>query len=147
MEIAAAEGSCTGITFRKCLSVKNAEGRFAPVYDDAVTETREYADSKMPGMGTVFCCIYCFSPIRLRTDWAEILWNRGSVPPTRLCLIRSPVNVPLSFCIASGFCRTHSAKSAPEWDIFLFCHGSCGIVEAEKFHPGSSVRMESGAPA
>ena len=40
-EIVTEGGKCAGIKFRKCLSVKNAEGRFAPVFDDAVTETAE----------------------------------------------------------------------------------------------------------
>lgn len=40
-EILTEEGKCTGIRFRKCLSVKNAEGRFAPTFDDAVTEQAE----------------------------------------------------------------------------------------------------------
>ncbi len=31
-------GHCAGIHFRKCLSVKNAEGRFDPQFDDAVTQ-------------------------------------------------------------------------------------------------------------
>ena len=34
-------GHARAIRFRKCLSVKNAEGRFAPAFDDARTETAE----------------------------------------------------------------------------------------------------------
>lgn len=34
-------GKVTGITFKKCLSVRNPEGLFAPVYDETVTETAE----------------------------------------------------------------------------------------------------------
>ena len=30
-------GACTGIRFRKCLRVRNAEGGFDPLFDDAVT--------------------------------------------------------------------------------------------------------------
>ena len=37
-EIVEQDGKCAGIRFRKCLSVKNAEGRFDPKFDDAVTE-------------------------------------------------------------------------------------------------------------
>ena len=36
-------GKVAGIKFRKCLSVKNAEGRFAPTFDD--NETTEQACS------------------------------------------------------------------------------------------------------
>ena len=38
-EIIADDGKCSGIRFRKCLSVKNEEGRFDPEFDDSVTET------------------------------------------------------------------------------------------------------------
>ncbi|MBQ6583362.1 MAG: FAD-dependent oxidoreductase [Mogibacterium sp.] len=34
-----AYGNCHSITFRKCLSVRNEEGRFAPTFDDETTET------------------------------------------------------------------------------------------------------------
>ena len=37
-EIIAEDGKCRGIRFRKCLSVKNEEGRFDPKFDDAETE-------------------------------------------------------------------------------------------------------------
>lgn len=37
-EILAENGRCSGIRFRKCLSVRNAEGRFAPTFDDNTTE-------------------------------------------------------------------------------------------------------------
>ena len=37
-EILAENGKCSGIRFRKCLSVRNAEGRFAPTFDDNATE-------------------------------------------------------------------------------------------------------------
>ena len=50
-EIVTKNGKCTGIKFRKCVSVKNAEGRFAPVFDDAVTEEAACT--------TVLYCIGC----------------------------------------------------------------------------------------
>lgn len=40
-EIITKNGKVTGITFKKCVSVKNSEGRFAPVYDESITETVE----------------------------------------------------------------------------------------------------------
>ena len=58
-EIVTENGQCRGIKFRKCLSVKNAEGRFAPTFDDAVTETAECA--------TVLYCI------GQRVDWGQLL--------------------------------------------------------------------------
>jgi len=40
-EVLTADGKVTGIVFKKCLSVKNAEGRFAPTYDENDTITIE----------------------------------------------------------------------------------------------------------
>ena len=54
-----AEGKATGIAFRKCLSVKNAEGRFDPKFDDGVTETAECAN-------VLFC-------IGQKPDWGTLL--------------------------------------------------------------------------
>ena len=58
-EIIANDGKCAGIKFRKCVSVKNAEGRFAPVFDDAVTEEAECT--------TVMYCI------GQRIEWKDLL--------------------------------------------------------------------------
>ena len=52
-------GRAKAIHFRKCLSVRNAEGRFAPAFDDAQTETAE-ADT----------ILYC---IGQHADWGELL--------------------------------------------------------------------------
>ncbi len=59
MEIAAQNGAATGITFKKCLSVKNAEGRFAPVFDESATETVECT-----------AILYC---IGQRVEWKDLL--------------------------------------------------------------------------
>ena len=40
-EIVKKRGKCAGIKFRKCVSVKNEEGRFDPKFDDSVTEEVE----------------------------------------------------------------------------------------------------------
>ncbi len=40
-EVLTADGKVTGIVFKKCTSVKNAEGRFAPTYDENETITIE----------------------------------------------------------------------------------------------------------
>ncbi len=58
-EIVEQDGRCAGIKFRKCLSVKNAEGRFAPQFDDAVTE--ETACDVV---------LYC---IGQKVEWKELL--------------------------------------------------------------------------
>ena len=58
-EVVTENGKCAAVKFRKCLSVKNAEGRFAPVFDDAETAT-ETADT----------VLYC---IGQHTDWGKLL--------------------------------------------------------------------------
>ena len=60
MDVQADEtGAVKSIRFRKCLSVKNAEGRFAPVYDDSRIETAEAA-------AVLFC-------IGQRADWGDLI--------------------------------------------------------------------------
>ena len=58
-EIVADGGKCAGIKFRKCVSVKDAEGRFAPVFDDAVTEEAE--------------CVTVLYCIGQKVDWKDLL--------------------------------------------------------------------------
>ena len=58
-EIVEQDGRCAGIKFRKCLSVKNAEGRFDPQFDDAVTE--EAACDQV---------LYC---IGQKVEWKDLL--------------------------------------------------------------------------
>ena len=58
-EILSADGKCSGIRFRRCLSVRDAEGRFAPTFDDADTETAECS-----------AVLYC---IGQRADWKDLL--------------------------------------------------------------------------
>jgi len=41
VEILTENGKTAGITFKKCVSVKDKEGRFAPAFDESVTETAE----------------------------------------------------------------------------------------------------------
>ena len=57
-EVISENGKCAGVRFRKCLSVVNAEGRFDPKFDDAVTETAEcetvlYCIGQKPDWGTL----------------------------------------------------------------------------------------------
>lgn len=58
-EILTENGKCSGIRFRKCLSVRNAEGRFAPTFDDNTTE-------EVP-CGMVLYCI------GQKVDWKGLL--------------------------------------------------------------------------
>ncbi|MBP5749290.1 MAG: FAD-dependent oxidoreductase, partial [Firmicutes bacterium] len=58
-EIRTEDGKCAGISFRKCVSVKNAEGRFDPKFDDSETCSQDCT--------TVLYCI------GQKADWKELL--------------------------------------------------------------------------
>ncbi len=58
-EIVVEDGKCAGIRFRKCTRVKNDDGRFAPEFDDSVSEQAECT--------TVLYCI------GQKVDWRELL--------------------------------------------------------------------------
>ncbi len=58
-EVLAENGRCSGIRFRKCLSVRNAEGRFAPTFDDNTTE-------EVPCDMVLYC-------IGQKVDWKGLL--------------------------------------------------------------------------
>ncbi|MGM9546295.1 MAG: FAD-dependent oxidoreductase [Vescimonas sp.] len=58
-EIVEHDGTCAGIKFRKCLRVKNDEGRFAPEFDDTVTEETQCD-----------VVLYC---IGQKADWGTLL--------------------------------------------------------------------------
>ena len=58
-EIITDDGKCAGIRFRKCVSVKNAEGRFDPKFDDNETTEEECT--------TVLYCI------GQKAQWKELL--------------------------------------------------------------------------
>ena len=58
-EILAENGRCSGIRFRKCLSVRNAEGRFAPTFDDNTIE-------EVPCDMVLYC-------IGQKVDWKGLL--------------------------------------------------------------------------
>ena len=58
-EILAENGKCSGIRFRRCLSVRNAEGRFAPTFDDNTTE-------EVPCDMVLYC-------IGQKVDWKGLL--------------------------------------------------------------------------
>ena len=58
-EIEVKDGKCAGIKFHKCVSVKNAEGRFDPKFDDGETTSEKCT--------TVLYCI------GQKADWKELL--------------------------------------------------------------------------
>ena len=73
------KGNCKSISFRKCLSVKDAEGRFAPVFDDAVTTVQECS--------TVLFCI------GQKPEWGNLLEGSKVELDRRGLVIADPVTL------------------------------------------------------
>lgn len=59
MEITSENGAVTGIKFKRCTQVKNAEGKFDPKYDEAMIET-----------ASCTTVLYC---IGQRAEWGQLL--------------------------------------------------------------------------
>ena len=70
-------GRCRSISFRKCISVRNEEGKFDPKFDDSVTETAE--------CDTVLYCI------GQRPDWGRLLEGTGVELDGRGLVIADPL--------------------------------------------------------
>ena len=85
-EIRVEDGKCAGITFRKCVSVKNAEGRFDPRFDDDNTTSEDcttvlFCIGQKPDYGTMLegtrvklsprGMVLC-DPVTLQTDEPDI---------------------------------------------------------------------------
>ena len=78
-EVITEDGKCRGLRFRKCLSVKNAEGRFAPEFDDSVTE-------EAPCTTILFC-------IGQKPDWGKLLEGTKVELSPRGIVIADPVTL------------------------------------------------------
>ncbi|MBR0399225.1 MAG: FAD-dependent oxidoreductase [Mogibacterium sp.] len=78
-EIVTKSGKCAGIKFRKCLSVKNEEGRFDPKFDD--NDTEEAACS------TVLFCI------GQKPDWGGLLEGTKVELTKRGTVVADPVTL------------------------------------------------------
>ncbi|MBQ3663274.1 MAG: FAD-dependent oxidoreductase [Clostridia bacterium] len=72
-------GRCKSIRFRKCLSVKNAEGRFAPTFDDNDT-------TEQPCTTVLFC-------IGQKPDWQTLLDGTKVELSPRGLVIADPVTL------------------------------------------------------
>lgn len=77
-EVFSKDGKCTGLKLRKCLSVKNSEGRFDPKFDD--NDTREIECSYV---------IYC---IGQKTEWKDLLKGTKVAFTARGTAVADPVS-------------------------------------------------------
>ena len=81
-EIIKKKGACAGIKFRKCVSVKNEEGRFDPAFDDSVTEQADCS--------TVLYCI------GQKVDWGKLLEGVNVELDARGLVIADPLTYQTS---------------------------------------------------
>ncbi|MBR5741971.1 MAG: FAD-dependent oxidoreductase, partial [Firmicutes bacterium] len=120
-----ANGKCAGIAFRKCLSVKNAEGRFDPKFDD--NETTEVECTTV---------LYC---IGQRADWGKLLDGtkvelnkNGTVKADPVTLQTAEPDIFVGGDIYTG----------QKFVIDAIAAGRNGMVSINRFvHPGQSLTI------
>ncbi len=119
------DGRCAGISFRKCLSVKNAEGRFAPTFDD--NETTKAACSTV---------LYC---IGQRADWGGLLEGtkvelnpNGTAKADAVTLQTAEPDIFVGGDVYTG----------QKFVIDAIAAGRTGMVSINRFvHPGQSMTI------
>ena len=124
-EVLAEGGKVCGINFRKCLSVRNAEGRFAPTFDDAQTEKSD-------------CDIVLFC-IGQKADWGRLLEgtkvelnSNGTVKADPVTLQTAEPDIFAGGDIYTG----------QKFVIDAVAAGRCGMVSINRFvHPGQSLTI------
>ena len=124
-EVKTENGACTGIRFRKCLSVRNAEGRFAPAFDDSDTSEAECE--------TVLYCI------GQRADWGGLLTDtkvelnpNGTAKADALTLQTAEPDIFVGGDIFTG----------QKFVIDAIAAGRAAAVSMNRFvHPGQSLTI------
>nr|MCR4668982.1 FAD-dependent oxidoreductase [Clostridia bacterium] len=124
-EIVTEGGKCAGIRFRKCLSVKNAEGRFDPKFDDSDVTEQECE--------TVLFCI------GQKVDWGKLLdgtkveFNRnGTAKADPVTLQTAEPDIFVGGDVYTG----------QKFVIDAIAGGRCAAVSINRFvHPGQSLTI------
>lgn len=123
--ISAKDGKCTGIRFRRCLSVKNAEGRFAPVFDDA--QTMDFACSTV---------LYC---IGQKVSWGSLLSG------TKVQLNGNGTAIADSLTCQTGEADIFAGGDAVTGQKFIIdaiAAGKEAAISMHRFvHPGQSLTI------
>lgn len=98
------EGRVTGIRLRRCVSVRNAEGRFAPVYDDN--------DIKEVGSDSILMCVGQQTDLSFLGDDFAIEQNRGRIVADGLTQITSDADVYAGGDVVTGSATVVAALAA-----------------------------------
>ncbi len=124
-EILTADGRCTGIRFRKCLSVKNAEGRFDPKFNDG--DTAEAACT------TVLYCIGQKPDLGKLLEGTRVEFNRnGTVKADPVTLQTAEPDIFVGGDVCTG----------QKFVIDAIAAGREAAVSINRFvHPGQSLTL------
>ena len=124
-EVVTKGGKCTGIKFRKCVSVKDAEGRFDPKFDDSVSEEAE--------CDTVLFCI------GQKPDWAKLLEGTKVELSPRGFVVADPVTLQTAEpdIFAGG-----DVYTGQKFVIDAIAAGRQAMVSINRYvHPGQSMTI------
>ena len=118
-------GKCSGIKFRKCVSVKNEEGRFDPKFDDSVVEQAD-CDA------VLFC-------IGQKVEWGKLLEGVNVELDKRGLVIADPLTYQTSEpdIFAGG-----DVYTGQKFCIDAIAAGKQGAITINRFvQPGHSLTM------
>ena len=124
-EICVEDGRITGVVFKRCLSVFDPEGRFAPVYDESDTMT-------LP-------CERVFMAIGQSIQWGELLDGET----VELGRGRSPVADPVTYQTgAADIFVGGDVYTGPKFAIDAIAAGKEGAVSIHRFvQPNTSLTI------
>ena len=124
-EVVARDGKCASVRFRKCLSVTDEAGRFAPTFDDTQTEEAECT--------TVLYCI------GLKTDWGKLL-EGTKVELTERGLVKAD---PLTYQTAEpDIFAGGDAYTGQQFIIDAIAAGKEAAISLHRIvHPGQTLTL------
>lgn len=124
-EVIVKDGKCAGIRFRKCVSVKNAEGRFDPKFDDSVTEEA--------ACDTVLFCI------GQKPDWGKLLDGTKVELSPRGFVIADPVTLQTA---EPDIFVGGDVYTGQKFVIDAIAAGRAAMVSINRYvHPGQSMTI------
>ena len=124
-EVLKENGKCKGIRFRKCLSVKNEEGRFDPKFDD--NETEEIACDTV---------LYC---IGQRPDWGKLLEGTKVELSPRGFAVADPVTLQTK---EPDIFVGGDVYTGQKFVIDAIAAGRTAMVSINRYvHPGQSLTI------
>lgn len=119
------DGKITGVEFRRCLSTRNAEGRFAPTFDDSET--------------MVIPCSNVVISIGQHMNWGELLTGTNAELTARKTMKVDPLTYQSSDPDIFG---GGDAVQGPGFTIDAIATGKPGAISIHRYLRGYSMTME-----